>query len=166
LSSSTEPIARLGRPHGLEGYLGLYVDPDDLDLFRVGATVLAGDLSLTIRAIRPGKKGPQIAFGEITDREGAEQIRNEDLRLPEVTRGLGTADYWVDDLIGLEVRPGGGVVVGIERGPAQDRLLVERRGVTFEVPFVHALVPVVDIDGGYVVIEEIEGLEGVNPPSA
>jgi 16S rRNA processing protein RimM len=165
LSSSTDPIARLGRPHGLEGYLGLYVDPDDLALFAEGTTVLVGDLGLTIRAIRPGKKGPQIAFNEITDRVGADQIRNRDLRLPDVARGLGSADYWVTDLIGLEVRPGGGVVIGVDRGPAQDRLLIDRDGSTFEVPFVRAMVPVVDIDGGFVVIEEIEGLEGVNPPS-
>jgi ribosomal 30S subunit maturation factor RimM len=50
----------------------------------------------------------------------------------------------------------------VDRGPAQDRLVVERQGRRFEVPFVKELVPVVDIEGGFVVVEEIEGLI---PPS-
>jgi 16S rRNA processing protein RimM len=148
----------LGRPHGLEGFLGLYVDPDDLDLFTVGSVALVDGRVLTVRATRQGKQGPQVAFAEITDRRSAEEIRNKDVALIDTERQLRSDDYWLTDLIGLEVRPGGGVVAGIERGPAQDRLVIKRDDFTFEVPFVKALVPIVDLDGGFVMIEEIEGL--------
>jgi 16S rRNA processing protein RimM len=61
-------------------------------------------------------------------------------------------------LIGLSVRPGGGVVVDVIYGTAQDRLVIKRNGERFEVPFVDELVPVVDLDGSEVEIREIEGL--------
>ncbi|MCI0678803.1 MAG: ribosome maturation factor RimM [Actinobacteria bacterium] len=150
-------MARLGQPHGLEGFLGLYVDPDDLSLFEVGAVVTVSGRPLTVRALRPGKHGPQVAFTEITDRAGAETIRHGSVMVDRA-RPLGPEDYWAADLVGLEVRPGGGWVTGVVTGAAQDRLVVERSGVTFDVPFVAALVTKVDLAGGYVVIEEIEGL--------
>lgn len=161
MSSSTEPgpvrVARLGRPHGLDGFLGLYVDPPDLIHFEAGASVQIGEQPMTVRTIRKTDKGYQVAFVEVTDRTGAEAIRNHDVFVGE-PRPLDQGEFWPSDLIGLEVRPGGGRVVGLEQGPAQDRLVIEREGITFEVPFVEALVPVVDLEQGFVEIVEIDGL--------
>jgi ribosomal 30S subunit maturation factor RimM len=56
------------------------------------------------------------------------------------------------------VTPGGGRVVDVVFGPAQDRLVVERDAIRFEVPFVEAFVPRVDLETGVVEIVEIEGL--------
>jgi 16S rRNA processing protein RimM len=150
-------VARLGRPHGLEGFLGLYIDPDALIHFEPGSMVVVGDRLLTVRAVRPASRGHQVAFEEIPDRTGAEEIRNLDV-LAAGRRRLEAEDYWAEDLIGLEVRPGGGVVIGVENGPAQDRLVIDRAGLVFLVPFVRALVPMVDLEGGYVEVLEIEGL--------
>jgi 16S rRNA processing protein RimM len=110
-----------------------------------------------VRALRQGKKGPQVAFDGITDRAGAESIRGAEVFVSR-RRELEEGEYWPGDLVGLEVRPGGGEVVAVAHGPAQDRLVVERSGTRFEIPFVSALVPVVDIDAGYVEIVEIDGL--------
>ncbi|MFO7300436.1 MAG: ribosome maturation factor RimM [Actinomycetes bacterium] len=159
MSSSTEPVkvARLGRPHGLQGFLGLYVDDADLAYFEPGSTVLVGDRELTVRALRRGDKGWQVAFEEVPDRTAAEAIRNLDV-LTTSERELEEGEFWDEDLIGLEVRPLGGVVVGVEHGPVQSRLVVEKDGVTFEVPFVADLVPVVDLEGGFVEVVLLEGL--------
>jgi ribosomal 30S subunit maturation factor RimM len=43
-------------------------------------------------------------------------------------------------------------------GTAQDRLVVSRDGSEFEVPFVVDLVPVVDLQAGYLEIVELPGL--------
>ena len=110
-----------------------------------------------MRAIRRGKKGHQVAFVEVTSRDGAEAIRGSEVSVHE-RRDLSEREYWPEDLIGLEVRPRGGVVVGVSHGQAQDRLVIERAGGTFEVPFVDQLVPVVDVAAGYVSVVEIEGL--------
>ena len=151
------PVGRLGRPHGLKGFLGLYSDPENLVYFQPGNTVRAGDRRLVVREIRKADKGHHIAFEAIEDRERAEQIRNLDL-YAEQRRRLEEGEFWPEDLIGLTVRPSGGVVVGVEHGPSQSRLVIEREGSRHEVPFVEALVPVVSVDQGYVEIVEIEGL--------
>lgn len=150
-------VGRLGRPHGLEGFLGLYVESEDLVHFRVGAIVDAEELPLTVRELRHGKKGYQVAFEEIPDRTEAERIRGRIIAVTE-RRDLGRDEFWPEDLIGLEVKPGGGVVKGVEHGAWQDRLVIERDDVVFEVPFVDELVPVVDLEGGCVEIVEIGGL--------
>lgn len=150
-------MGRLGKPNGLHGFLGLYVEPEDLTHFQPALVVHVAGSPYTVRAIRQGKKGPQVAFEEVTDRDAAEQIRGSDVFVPRA-RELGEDEFWPSDLIGLEVRPGGGRVIDVAHGVSQDRLVVEREGMSFEVPFVDDLVPTVDVDEGFVVIEEIEGL--------
>jgi 16S rRNA processing protein RimM len=151
-------VAHLGRSHGLEGFLGLYVDPDDLVHFQSGAIVEVDGRSFTVRQVRRGPRGHQVAFVEAPDRESAENIRNREVFV-SAPRPLGEDEYRPSQLIGLEVRPGGGAVVGVVNAPAQDRLVIDRAGVIFEVPFVEALVPVVDLEGGYLELVEIEGLD-------
>ncbi len=155
-------MARLGRPHGLEGFLGLYVDPPDLVHFEPGARVMVGDTEYTVRAVRKADRGHHVAFEEARDRNAAELIRGRDVTVAE-RRELEEGEFWPGDLVGLEVRPGGGHVVAVMHGPAQDRLVVERGGARFEVPFVEPLVPTVDLGEGYVEIVEVEGLI---PPSS
>lgn len=112
---------------------------------------------LVVRSRRRADRGHQIAFEEITDRDGAERVRNRDVYAAQ-RRELTEGEYWPDELVGLEVRPAGGEVVGVVYGPTQDRLLIERSGSRFEVPFVDDLVPVVDVAGGYVEVVEVDGI--------
>lgn len=147
----------MGRPHGLEGFLGLYVESTDLGYFEVGSSVFIGDRWYVVRALRQGKKGPQVAFEGVVDRTQADELRGQDV-LVAAPRPLEEGEFFLEDLIGLEVRPGGGVVVGVETGAAQDRLVIERGEARFEVPFVEALVPVVDVEAGYIEIVELSGL--------
>lgn len=159
-SSTDQPgvlVGRLGKPNGLNGFLGLYVEIDDLSSFEPGSVVYVAGQPFEVRALRRGKKGPQVAFAEVTDRDGAEAIRGNDVYVVE-RRELGAGEFWPDDLIGLEVRPGGGRVVDVTHGAAQDRLVIERGSLLFEVPFVEELVPVVDLEDGVVEVAEIEGL--------
>lgn len=147
----------MGRPHGLEGFLGLYVDPADLVHFEVGSVVYIDSTPYTVRDLRKADRGHQVAFTEVTDRYAAEEIRNRDVHVDE-RRQLEEGEFWPSDLVGLEVVPGGGRVVALVQGSAQDRLVIERDGTRFEVPFVEPLVPVVDLEAGIVEVVEIEGL--------
>jgi len=148
---------RLGRPVGLEGFLGLYVEPEDLVYFEPDCEVVVDDRRLTVKTTRRGKKGPEVRFVEVQDRVGAERIRNLDVYAPR-RRELSEGEFWPSQLVGLDVRPHGGHVIDVIHGPAQSRLVIERNGVRFEVPFVEALVPVVDLQAGHVEVLEIEGL--------
>lgn len=160
-SSSTDqlgvPVGRLGRPNGLDGFIGIYIEPEDLVHLEQGSIVRVGDRSCQVRAVRTGKKGPQVAFVGVTTREQAESIRGSEVFVAG-RRELGQGEFWPEQLVGLEVRPAGGVVVAVEHGAAQDRLVIERDGTRFEVPFVDDLVPTVDVAAGFVVVAEIEGL--------
>lgn len=133
------------------------MDEVDLDYFDVGSTVFILERPYVVRSIRRADKGFHVAFEEIRDRTGAEAIRNSDVLVSE-RRRLGDSEYWPDQLVGLTVQPGGGEVTGVLHGPGQDRLVIERDGTRFEVPFVDELVPVVDLTRGIVEIREIEGL--------
>ena len=159
-SSSTEPgfvAGRLGRPHGLDGFLGLYVEPEDLVHFEIGAVVHIEGHPHTVRAVRRADKGHRVAFAEATSRDAADRIRNRDV-FALGRRALGEGEFRPDQLVGLDVRPGGGRVTGVISGPAQDRLAIKRGDVVFEVPFVEDLVPVVDVESGYLEVVEIDGL--------
>lgn len=141
----------------MKGFLGLYVEDEDLGHFQPGARVIVGGTEHTVRAIRRGNKGHEIAFEGVSDRSGAEALRGIEVFVAH-RRQLSANEYWPSDLIGLSVEPGGGEIVGVVNGPAQDRLVIERGESRFEVPFVEDLVPIVDIAAGFVRIAEIEGL--------
>jgi len=164
-SSSTEGaghrIGRLGRPHGLGGFVGLYIEPADAVHVQTGATVWIKGRPHLVRALRRVDKGFQVAFEGIEDREAAEEVRGAEV-LVEGRRALEEGEFWPEDLVGLEARTIDGerlgVVVGVVAGMAQDRLVVDSDGSTFEVPFVDDLVPVVDLDKRYVEIVAVPGL--------
>ena len=146
----------------MDGFLGVYIDEEDVVSIQPGATVFLGDRPLVVRAIRRVDRGFQVAFEGIDDRESAEVVRGLDVAVPQ-RRSLGEGEFWPEDLIGLTVvEPGGrvvGVVAEVVFGPGQDRLRIERvGGSTFEVPFVDALVPRVDLEAGEVEVDPISGL--------
>jgi 16S rRNA processing protein RimM len=114
-----------------------------------------------VRAVRHVDKGFQVAFQDVETREAAEEMRGSAVTVVG-RRALEEGEFWPEDLIGLEARNTEGdrlgVVVGVVAGLAQDRLVVDTDGSTFEVPFVDDLVPVVDLDQRYVEIVTLPGL--------
>lgn len=150
-------VGRLGKPSGLQGFIGIYVDDADLVHFEPASQVTIAGVTYVVREIRRGAKGHEVAFEGVNDRNAAENLRGNDVSVAQ-RRELGPNEYWPEDLVGLAVAPGGGEVVGVVSGQAQDRIVIERHGRRFEVPFVDELVPVVDVEGGVVHIIEIEGL--------
>ncbi len=154
-------MARLGRPHGLDGHLGLYVEEADVVYFDQGKSVLIEDRPYTVRAIRRVDRGYQVQFVGVTSRQTAEAIRGCEIAV-EARRELESDEFWPEDLIGLEARQAGGGrlgdVVAFVPGAAQDRVVIEIDGDRFEVPFITEFVPVVDIAQGYLEVRPIPGL--------
>ena len=114
-----------------------------------------------VRAIRRADKGHQVAFEALEDRAAAETVRGAEVTVAE-RRELDPGEYWPEDLIGLSVISDDGSKLGVVSevlfGSAQDRLLIDTSQGRFEVPFVDALVPVVDIESGYVQVGDLPGL--------
>ena len=115
-----------------------------------------------VRAVRRVDRGFQVAFEGIDTREAAEEIRGSVVFVDE-RRPLRDDEFWPEDLTGLAVfdEASGqvGVVEGVVSGPGQDRLVITTGdGVSFEVPFVDDLVPLVDIGARRIEINAIPGL--------
>ena len=120
-----------------------------------------GDSPYVVRAVRRTDRGSHIAFEGVDDRASAEEIRGAIVSVAR-RRELAEGEYWPEQLVGLDVfdQAGNevGVVEGVINGPGQDRLLVKGSGGAFEIPFVDALVPVVDLDKRRIEIVAIPGL--------
>ncbi|GAB2993300.1 ribosome maturation factor RimM [Actinotalea caeni] len=157
-------IATLGAAHGLKGEIRLRLHTDDPTARLVpGARFTtdpadAGPLVLAAVAERSGST--YARFEGHPDRTAAERLRGVVLLADPEPED----DAWYpEQLAGLEARlPDGrvvGTVAGVQHLPAHDVLvLVEPDGARTLVPFVTAIVPVVDVDGGHVVIDPPAGL--------
>jgi 16S rRNA processing protein RimM len=157
-------VGRLGRPHGLQGYLTVTIDSDNPDRFRPGAqlTVESGR-DLTVRDLRRGGARVLIAFKQVTDRSGAEALAGSRLSIsPDQLRPLQPGEFWPEDLIGLEVRDGAGrvrgTVTGVDAEAPQTRLIVLTGTGSRLVPLVTDLVPEIAVEEGFLVVADLPGL--------
>lgn len=160
-------VARVGKPHGVRGEITVEPRTDEPDRrFAVGALLRLGSTGrqLTVEGMRWHQGRPLVRLSGVTDRDGAEAIRGELLLtdVPQDEPAGDDADYWDRDLVGLEVRDHSGVAVGqvlaVQHLPSQDLLEVRTaRGRAF-VPFVSALVPLVDVPSGYLQLADVGGL--------
>jgi len=163
-------VARIGRAHGIRGEVTVEVRTDSPEeRFREGAVLHvvpprgAGGLprTLTVASARDHRGVLLLGFDGIADRTAAESLRGALLEA-EVADEATEPDAWYDhQLVGLRVRdPRGselGEIVSVEHG-AQDLLVVRLPGGERLVPFVGALVPTVDVAGGFVVVDAPPGL--------
>ncbi|HSO64368.1 MAG TPA: ribosome maturation factor RimM [Ornithinibacter sp.] len=173
--SQSTVVARIGKPHGLHGEVTVQLHTDEPERrLAVGAVIdtEAGSGSgvpraLTVRTTRVHNGIWLVAFEEIPDRTGAESLRGTRLVVDDVALVAGDDDeddVWAEaDLVGLRVvDPSGtelGEVAGLVVGASQDRLVVRLPdGREAQVPFVAAIVPEVDVDGGRVVLDAPAGL--------
>ena len=160
-------VARIGKAHGLRGEVTAQVltgAPDER--FVPGATfetepAAAGPLVL--RSARDNNGILLLGFENTNDRTGAEALRGTQL-LAEVLEDDDDQDSWYErDLVGLKaVTVCGdeiGEVTALQSRPSQDLLVLRlTNGRQALVPFVTAIVPEVDLEGGRVVIDPPPGL--------
>ena len=168
----TVVVGRIGRPHGVRGEVTVEVRTDDPDLrFVPGATfrtdpAARGPLTVTGVHWHSGTlllrlTGPD---GQPLDsREAAESVRNTELLVAVADLPpLEDDDFYDHQLVGLTARTPDGTVLGevtAVRHEAQDLLVIRRNdGGDVLLPFVSALVPTVDLAGGYLVADPPEGL--------
>jgi len=160
-------VATIGRAHGLKGEVALDVRTDSpADRLAVG-TVLATDPPsagpLTVARTRNQADRWVVAFDEVTDRTGAESLRGVALVVESTDSGDDDDAWYPYELAGLRAELADGTVVGevvgLQPMPAHDALVVrEISGARTLVPFVRAIVPVVDVTGGRVVLDPPHGL--------
>ncbi|MCL2542628.1 MAG: ribosome maturation factor RimM [Nocardioidaceae bacterium] len=166
-------VGRIGKPHGIRGEVTVDVRSDEPDKrYADGSVLLAqaprgsafAPATLTVERTRWHQGVLLATFAELPDRTAAEGARGVVLRaeIDESERPEDPEEFYDHQLIGLAAYDAEGVhlgeVTGLVHG-AQDILQIrttDRRDVM--VPFVSALVPEVDLDGGRLVIADRPGL--------
>jgi len=146
-------VGRIGRAHGILGEATIEVRTDEPeDRFAVGAKVqtdVHGELTITSHRNHNGVL--LLGFENITDRNDIEKLRDTlmysdiDIDAP----GFDEDDYHVLQLIGctafLESGEKFGEVTDVINLPGQDLLAIDSSAGEVLIPFVHQLVPVVDV---------------------
>lgn len=166
-------VATIGRAHGLKGEVALDVRTDRPEERLAVGTVLRTDPPtagpLTVARTRNQNDRWVVAFDEVADRTRAEGLRGVALVVDAADSGDDDDAWYPHELAGLRVELTDGTVVGevlgLEPFPAQDALVVrETSGARTLVPFVRAIVPVVDVRGGRVVLDPPRGLLADDEP--
>jgi len=161
-------VGRVGPARGVRG--DVFVEPwTDVpqERFAPGAVLRtepadAGPVTVETSSLAGGKL--VVRFEGVTDRPGAEALRGVQLLVPAEARPeIDDPDEFYDtDLIGLEARGVDGAPIGpvsdVVHAAGASYLVVPVDGRDRLVPFVAAIVPTVDVPGGFVVIDPPEGL--------
>jgi 16S rRNA processing protein RimM len=154
-------VAQIGAAHGVRGEVRLKAFTEDpLNVVRYGALETEDGRRVEIEAARRAKDMLVARLKGVTDRDGAEALRNVRLyvareRLPQPADD----EFYHADLVGLaaQTRDGAafGVVKAVHNFGASDLLEIEPAagGPTIMLAFSEQAVPVVDIAGGRIVVE-------------
>jgi 16S rRNA processing protein RimM len=153
-------VGRIGRAHGILGEATIEVRTDEPDRrFAIGAVVQTdthGELTITSGRVHNGIL--LLSFNGITDRNGIEKLRNT-LLYADVDINEENDDedeYHVMQLIGcqavLESGEAYGEVTDVINLPGQDLLAIKTVQGEQLIPFVHQLVPTVDVANKKVVV--------------
>ena len=153
-------VGRIGRAHGILGEATIEVRTDEPDLrFAIGAKVNTdkhGDLTIVSGRVHNGIL--LLGFAGITTRNQIEELRNEmmysDVDINETTGD--DDEYHVLQLIGciayLETGDKFGEVSDVINLPEQDLLAIKTEEGESLIPFVHQLVPEVDVKNKRMVV--------------
>jgi 16S rRNA processing protein RimM len=162
-------VARIVKPHGLVGELGVlmhWADSDALELVERVRLVLPNGATreLDVTRVKPSGKGYLVKLAGVDDRSAAEALR--DARV-FIDRSLVPApqdgEAFYGDLIGqLVVGPNDeeiGRVVDVVSYPSVDSLVIERAdGSRVEQPLVEDWVRPFEPKGCRIVLNSLEGL--------
>jgi 16S rRNA processing protein RimM len=162
-------VARIGRAHGVLGEATIEVRTDQPeDRFYVGSVLMTEPTTfgpLTITSVRDHNGILLLGFQGISDRNQVSELRNV-LLLADVDIDANSTedDFHVQQLLECMVQTEEGLEIGPVKDvinlPGQDVLAVEYQGRELLIPFVKAIVPVVDIANRRITITPPEGLLG------
>ncbi|HXH21286.1 MAG TPA: ribosome maturation factor RimM [Dehalococcoidia bacterium] len=162
-------VGRIVAPHGVHGEVRVEVSSDFPKRFEKGATLWLEGAPVRVVRSRVQGKALLLTLEGVSDRAAAERLRGRALQAPRL-QDLGEDTYYRDDLIGLKaVTPAGetlGVVQDIFSTGSNDVFVVKSERGELLLPATDDVVREVDITGGRMVVEVIEGLEWTRPPAS
>jgi 16S rRNA processing protein RimM len=160
-------VGRIGRPHGVRGYVVVGVRTDEPELRFAPGTRLDTDPAdlgpLTVAAVRSHSGELLVRFEGVKDRDAAGELRGTWLIVDSsmITPSDDPDEFHDHELIGLTVRTADGTEIGVVEDVlhhGQDILAVRAGSREILVPFVKAIVTDVDVANGTLVIDPPPGL--------
>ena len=123
------------------------------------------EMVLTVSSVRFHKQFALIKFKEINSIDEVEAIKGLEIKIPKsvAEEQLQEDEFFVSDLVGMSVVNNDGEKIGYVKevgsnGASEILEVVDANEKKHLIPFVKALVPVVDVKNFRVVINDIEGL--------
>jgi 16S rRNA processing protein RimM len=158
-------VARIGRAHGVRGEVTVELLTDQPELrFSPGNHLETDEFgTLTVEKMHNHGGITLIKFREVSDRNGAEKLRNQILRT-EVDISLHDSDeFHVQELLDAQVRAESGELLGtvanLEEISGQSLMTVAQEdGNKFLIPFRKEFVVTVDVPGKKIIVKNWEGL--------
>jgi 16S rRNA processing protein RimM len=170
-ADSLFPVGKVVGMHGLRGIMKIKPSSNNpqllLDIETVQIVLPQGNIEeATVDTIYLEKRMLFLKLKECADRTAAEKYLDSSISTTRAQlRNLEPNEWWVDDLIGLPVYTTDGAEVGTVSdiiGSNSELLEIKKKGEADKepilVPFVEALVPVVDIEGRRVEVVALPGL--------
>ncbi|MGA4508696.1 ribosome maturation factor RimM [Propionibacteriaceae bacterium G1746] len=160
-------VGVIGRAHGLRGDVLVEPRTDEPDRrFEAGASVRIEGTRRTLTVARSYWHSGRLVvnFAELPDRTAVEGARGWVLvcDVPVDELPSDEDEYFDRQLVGLKAVLADGTPVGVVAQvihlPAQDLLAIDVDGTERLVPFVHELVPHVDLGAGTIEIAPVPGL--------
>ena len=141
-------VGRVGRPHGLDGAFFVEDASDDERWFAAGSRLLAGEREVEVVSARRGSGGRHVI------KLDAYVSRGTALEVPGAALPpTGEDEYYVFQLVGLEVVEEGGRTLGrvvqVEPGVANDALTLDS-GLL--LPIVADCVRDIDLEAGRILV--------------
>jgi len=165
-------IGRIVGMHGLNGELRVELHTDFPERFAQGETILLGEALAvkTVHAAREHKGMILLTLADVTSRDEAESLRDEWIFIPDnAAMALPEGEYWVHDIIGLQVvdeadQPVGQVTDVLQTGANDVYIISPAAGVNRDkdkellIPAIAEVVQSVDVAGGTLTIRIVPGL--------
>ncbi len=163
-------VGRLSKAHGLKGALKLELFTDDPDRRFVPGAAFSLQVppsspwhgsSIVLSELRWYNGSPVAFFEGVADRTAAETLVKAILWTDDTDQSAEENAWYDHQLVGLRVKRDGvdvGTVSRVDHFPSQDLLIVATDNGDVMVPFVAAIVPLVDIDAGTVTVTPPYGL--------
>ena len=165
---SVIPVGYVRRAHGIRGDVVIRGLLENAEERLVPGSVLDTNedphRTLTIESVVSSGTDFRVHFVGIEDRNTSETLKGIQLVIDAADRRqLGAGEWWPEDLVGCSAIDVSGATVGevveVIFADVQDRLVVVRLdGARAEIPFVEALVPLVDVEDRVITLDLPEGL--------
>jgi 16S rRNA processing protein RimM len=167
-------VARIGAAHGVRGAVKLWTFTEDPLAVKAYGPLLTKDgaRQFEVTHAREAKGHLVATLKGVATREEAERLNGLELYIArEKLPATDENEYYHADLIGLAaVTPANeplGRVIAIHNFGAGDIIEIgPAHGATMLLPFTNAVVPSVDLEGGRVVIELPDEIDGDHPSGA